>query len=145
VNKFTKKPYQSAASGHYTLTSRTVEASAMPTARVRTVLGHISQLVGTPPAGDLTDGQLLQRYTSDREKAAFTALLQRHGRLVWRVCRHVLHHDQDAEDAFQATFLVLAHKAKLDTQTGVGSQLALRRRLPNCHESENQCRQATGP
>jgi RNA polymerase sigma factor (sigma-70 family) len=106
-----KKPYQSDASGHYTLTSRTVESSAMPTARVRAVLGHISQLVGTPPAGDLTDGQLLQRYVSGREKAAFTALLQRHGRLVWGVCRHVLHHDQDAEDAFQATFLVLAHKA----------------------------------
>src|SRR5215831_11910768 len=97
---------------------------AMPTARVRTVLGHISQLVGTPPAGNLTDGQLLQRYTSDREKAAFTALLQRHGRLVWGVCRHVLRHDQDAEDAFQATFLVLAHKANsIRKQESVASWL----------------------
>jgi RNA polymerase sigma factor (sigma-70 family) len=96
----------------------------MPTARVRTVLGHISQLVGTPPAGDLTDGQLLQRYTSDREKAAFAALLRRHGRLVWGVCRHVLRHDQDAEDAFQATFLVLAHKASsIRKQESVASWL----------------------
>src|SRR5262249_49253650 len=109
---------------HYTLTSGTGESSAMPTARVRTVLGHISQLVGTPPAGDLTDGLLLQRYTSDGEKAAFAALLQRHGRLVWGVCRHVLRHDQDAEDAFQATFLVLAHKASsIRKQESVASWL----------------------
>jgi RNA polymerase sigma factor (sigma-70 family) len=96
----------------------------MPTAQARTVLGHISQLIGTPPAGDLTDGQLLQRYTLDREKAAFTALLQRHGRLVWGVCHHVLRHDQDAEDAFQATFLVLVHKASsIRKQESVASWL----------------------
>ena len=47
-----------------------------------------------------------------REEEAFAVLMQRHGPLVWHVCRHVLSHDQDAEEAFQATFLVLIAKAR---------------------------------
>jgi RNA polymerase sigma factor (sigma-70 family) len=58
-----------------------------------------------------TDGQLLESYILSREETAFTALVHRHGPMVWGVCRRVLRGHQDAEDAFQATFLVLVRKA----------------------------------
>src|SRR5437763_15247371 len=62
----------------------------------------------------LTDGQLLERFTLGKRElaeAAFTLLVQRHGPMVLRVCRQVLDDTHDAEDVFQATFLVLAQKA----------------------------------
>src|SRR5438067_4681055 len=57
-----------------------------------------------------TDGQLLECYIARRDEASFAALVRRHGPMVWGVCCRLLAH-QDAEDAFQATFLVLVRKA----------------------------------
>jgi RNA polymerase sigma-70 factor (ECF subfamily) len=59
----------------------------------------------------LTDGQLLERFTRRRDEAAFRALVDRHGPMVLDVCRRVLRDPHAAEDAFQATFLVLARKS----------------------------------
>ena len=83
----------------------------MPTLQADTILRHIQNLIESTSTSGLTDAQLLQRYVTQRDEGAFAALLRRHGRLVWSVCRRFLHHEQDAEDAFQATFLVLAGRA----------------------------------
>src|SRR5262249_13567622 len=59
---------------------------------------------------NLSDGELLERFAAQREEAAFAALLCRHGPMVFGVCQSILQDTQDAEDAFQATFLVLARQ-----------------------------------
>src|SRR5262249_4630404 len=76
-----------------------------------TVLRHLHTLAAGPVGRDLADSELLERFLRRREEGAFEALVRRHGRLVWSVGRRPLGHEQDAEDAFQATFLVLARHA----------------------------------
>jgi RNA polymerase sigma factor (sigma-70 family) len=83
------------------------------------VLDHLHRMFPVP-----TDGQLLARFVASRSEADFAALVRRHGAMVLGVCRRVLRHEQDAEDAFQATFLVLATKASAVLQReSVGSWL----------------------
>ncbi|MCI0682354.1 MAG: sigma-70 family RNA polymerase sigma factor [Gemmataceae bacterium] len=66
---------------------------------------------GARPGDGVTDGELLERYRARRDEAAFEALVRRHGPMVLGVCRRILRNHADADDAFQATFLVLVRKA----------------------------------
>ena len=81
------------------------------TAPLSHVLRHIRRLVSRSATIGLTDGQILECFVSQREEAAFEELLARHGPMVLGVCQQLLRDPHDAEDAFQATFLVLVRRA----------------------------------
>jgi RNA polymerase sigma factor (sigma-70 family) len=81
----------------------------MTDVRLATVLRHVRQVV--PQGAERTDGQLLHAFAAHHDESAFAQLVRRHGPVVRGVCRRVLGHHHDADDAFQATFLVLAKKA----------------------------------
>jgi RNA polymerase sigma-70 factor (ECF subfamily) len=83
----------------------------MTGSQVGAVLHQIRTLAGKGAQGPEPDGQLLTRFAEAGDPSAFEALVARHGPMVLGVCRSVLHHHHDAEDAFQATFLTLARKA----------------------------------
>ncbi|WP_435011011.1 sigma-70 family RNA polymerase sigma factor [Tundrisphaera lichenicola] len=83
----------------------------MASATVGSAYRHLRDLFGGRSVVGLGDGQLLRRYASSKDGAAFEALVGRHGPLVLSTCRAVLRSEHDVEDAFQATFLVLARKA----------------------------------
>ncbi|HZV03495.1 MAG TPA: sigma-70 family RNA polymerase sigma factor [Gemmataceae bacterium] len=79
--------------------------------RHHSLLQYLRQTLGTPTGTTVGDGDLLRRFVEQRDEAAFELLLWRHAAMVLHVCRHVLGDADAAEDAFQATFLVLVRKA----------------------------------
>ena len=83
----------------------------MATSQMSEIIQHLRRTALLREGAGLTDGQLLDDYISRRDDAAFAALVRRHGPMVWGVCRRVLSNHHDAEDAFQATFLVLVRRA----------------------------------
>lgn len=93
----------------------------MPTGPLSEVIRHLGS-VALRDGTDLTDEQLLECFVSRRERAALEALVLRHAPMVWGVCRRVLRNEHDAEDAFQATFLVLVRRAAT-IRTGAGNWL----------------------
>jgi RNA polymerase sigma factor (sigma-70 family) len=96
----------------------------MTKAKLDRVVHHLHQLTAPRAAEGVADGQLLERFAATHEEAAFAALLRRHGPLVLSVCRRVLRQTPDAEDVFQATFLLLACKARsIRKQASVASWL----------------------
>src|SRR5580692_4733618 len=120
----------------------------MATSPMSEVIQHVRRVL-LDGAG-LTDGQLLEDYISRHDEAAFAALVRRHGPMVWGVCRRVLHNHHAAEDAFQATFLVLVRRAASIASRelfanwlyGVAHQTALKARATAAKRKERE-RQVT--
>jgi RNA polymerase sigma factor (sigma-70 family) len=107
----------------------------MPIVQTSPVVRYIRKMAAAPGV-DLSDSELLSRFAAASDQAAFAHLMERHGPMIWRVCRRILQHTDDAEDAFQATFIVLLRKARFirtpdllgNWLYGVASRTALRAR-----------------
>jgi RNA polymerase sigma factor (sigma-70 family) len=116
------------------------------------LLHHLRHLVGGVPQAALTDSQLLEQFVAERNEAAVEVLVRRHGPLVFGVCRRVLRNVHAAEDAFQATFLILARKApSLIYRERLGSwlykiayRLALRARANEIRRQQREAQAARG-
>src|SRR5262249_46941538 len=93
------------------ITTRDEELLAMNTTTVSLFLRHLALSEEVSRLGTVSDRELLATYDLEHGQAAFTELMRRYGPMVLRTCRRVLDKDPDAEDAFQATFLLLARKA----------------------------------
>jgi Sigma-70 region 2 len=94
---------------------RALEARAMPIREKGGGVRNLRMLFNVGTVGSLSDGQLWERFATgvgESRELAFAALVERHGPLVYRVCRAVPGDEHEADDAFQATFLALAHKAE---------------------------------
>ena len=91
---------------------------------MKAVVRYLRKVALVGKGGEATDGQLLEAFLIRRDEAAFEALLRRHGPMVLGVCRRMLGNLDDAEDAYQATFLVLVRKAStIRPQELIGSWL----------------------
>jgi RNA polymerase sigma factor (sigma-70 family) len=96
----------------------------MADTQLRTVVRHLHKLVRPHSDGGSSDGKLLQRFVSQHDEVAFEVLVWRHGAMVWNVCRRLLRSTQDAEDAFQASFLALLRAARsIRAGTAIGGWL----------------------
>src|SRR5262245_60707158 len=104
-----KKIRQPGSRGDYSIGARTFFArtTTMANDQATVILRHLRKLVAPDAYKQASDRDLLRRFVAGRDEAAFTTLVRRHGPMVLRVCQRVLHQRQDAEDACQATFLVL--------------------------------------
>jgi RNA polymerase sigma factor (sigma-70 family) len=119
---------------------------------IHAALGHLRKLASRE-AEPLPDAELLERFVTAREETAFASLVHRHGPLVLGVCRRALQDPHDAEDVFQATFLVFAKKAASIRKSrslgswlyGVAHRLALRARSDAARRRKHERARAEAP
>ena len=96
----------------------------MPDGQLHDVVHYLRRVVAPGGMGGVCDAELLERFVRGRDEAAFELLVWRHGKMVFDLCRRLLRHEQDAEDAFQATFVALARRASaLSRRESVGGWL----------------------
>jgi RNA polymerase sigma factor (sigma-70 family) len=122
----------------------------MANAQLHGVLGHLRSLRDTQALTEAADAQLLEWFARGHEEAPFAALVRRHGPMVWSVSQRVLLNRHDAEDVFQATFLLLAKKAGSIRKAesvgswlhGVAHRLALKARLEQTRRQSREKRAA---
>ena len=88
----------------------------MATVQLNNVIRQLRSVLATRETAGLAEADLWERYVRERDEAAFETLVRRHGPMVLAVCRRVPRNLHDAEDAFQATFLVLVRKATLTSR-----------------------------
>src|SRR6266567_2930420 len=125
----------------------------MSQSRAGSLLRQIRRMLRGQARGEPADAELLRRYAATRDEAAYTDLLRRHAGLVWGVCRRLLPQEQDAEDAFQATFLVLAEKAGSIRRAqsvgswlyGVAHRIAVRAGQQERRRTEQEARTGSAP
>jgi RNA polymerase sigma factor (sigma-70 family) len=128
----------------------------MPANGLNKVIEHLRSIALRQEAAGMSDSQLLEGFVTARDQVAFAVLVRRYAPLVWNVCRRVLTNHQDAEDAFQATFLVLvrkaasiakrellanwlygvAHRTALKARTALSRRAARERQVPQMPEAE---------
>jgi RNA polymerase sigma factor (sigma-70 family) len=117
------------------------------------VLRQVERLFGDGTIAGLSEGQLLERFLGRGDEAAFAAIVARHGPMVLAVCRRVLTDEADAEDAFQATFLVLVRRGRAIRNReslaswlhGVAQRVAARARLEAARRRRIEGRGAMDP
>jgi RNA polymerase sigma factor (sigma-70 family) len=120
----------------------------MPKAVSSPILQLIRRVVDDQSVRQLSDHHLLEQFRDQQDETAFGTLLRRHGPMVLDVCRSVLGNEADAEDAFQATFLILARKAPSIRKTasagswlhGVAYRTALKARVQSATRQMNEAR-----
>src|SRR5260370_26467989 len=96
----------------------------MPTGQMTQAIQHLRRAVLWRDGAGLSDAQLLEHFIERRDEAAFETLMRRHGPMGLGVCRRLLRNGHDADDAFQATFLVLVRKAASIAPKETGGQWA---------------------
>jgi len=124
----------------------------MATASMSSFLRRLTRGMAAETLRDQSDRQLVERLLAGQDEAVFEAIVRRHGPMVYRVCRRVLQQEQDTEDAFQATFLILAqqlrsvrrHASLASWLHGVAHRVALKAGAQAATRRRHEQKAATG-